>query len=523
MDQGEHKPVYAKVNYHVFGIAAIACFLFFIPLILMQNAAQGVINQIMYVITHTTDWFFQVVVFGCLVFLAWLAFSRYGKVKLGGPDDKPEFSTFTWVAMMFCGGTGAGIVYWSTVEPIYYLQSPPFWIEPFSPQAAQYALSYGIFHWGFSAWATFALPAVVFAYIYYVRKRPVLTVSYACRGVIGNLADGWLGKLIDAIVVIGLVGGMATALGFIVPMLSTISADYLGIDETLIFKMLVLLAITAVYSWSAYHGLKGGIAKLADFNMYLMFVLLAFVFLVGPTSFMLSLFADNIGVLIHDFVRMSFYTDPITKSGFPQSWTVFYWAWWIAWSMYIGLFGARISKGRTIRAVIFNMLFSTTAACMLFYLIFGGYQVDAILNQGLPVSDILTNQGGPAVVSWFLNALPLKAAVIPFFVFVMVIATATGTDAASFTLANMTCVEVKDGVEPPRWTRLFWAGMICLASAAILLVGGMDVIQLSSVLTAVPILPVMVILAISLVKWLREDFGDIQPLTLDKYSEDHNK
>lgn len=513
----QQKTVYAKVDLHVFWIATIACVLFFGPLILLQDSAQDTVNQAMYILTHSTDWFFEVVVFGCLVFLTWLAFSRYGSVKLGGPDDKPEFSTFTWIAMMFCGGTGAGIVYWSLVEPIYYLQYPPFWIEAFSPQAAQYALAYGIFHWGFSAWSTFALPAVVFAYMYYVRKTPVLNVSYACRGVLGKAADGWLGKLIDAIVVIGLVGGMATALGFIVPMLSKISADYLGVAETTGFKVLVLLAISVVYGWSAYNGLKGGIAKLADYNMYLMFILLAFVFFVGPTIFALSLFCDNIGVLLHDFLRMSFYTDPITKSGFPQDWTVFYWAWWIAWAMYVGLFGARISKGRTIRAVIANMLFSTTAACMLFYLIFGGYQVDAIMNHGAKIAEILSEQGGPAVVSWFLNGLPFKIVVIPYFVFVMVIATATGTDAASYTLANMTCHEIEEGMEPPRWNRLFWAGMICVASVALLLVGGMSVVQLSSVLTAVPILPVMIILAISLVKWLREDFGYGMPLTTDKY------
>jgi len=513
----EH-PIYAKVDHRVFWIATIACLAFFGPLILLRDAAQGSINQAMYVLTHSTDWFFEIIVFGCLVFLAWLAFSRYGSVKLGGPDDQPEFSTFTWIAMMFCGGTGAGIVYWSLVEPIYYLQYPPFWLEPFSPQAAQYALAYGIFHWGFSAWATFALPAVVFGYMYFVRKQPVLNVSSACRGVIGYLADGWLGKLIDAIVVIGLVGGMATALGFIVPMLSKITADYFGVVETVGFKLLVLIAISVVYGWSAYNGLKGGIARLADYNMYLMFILLAFVFLVGPTLFTLTLFCDNIGVLLRDFVRMSFYTDPISKSGFPQDWTVFYWAWWIAWAMYVGLFGARISKGRTIRAVIANMLFSTTAACMLFYLIFGGAQVDAIMNRGIDVAGILSQQGGPAVVSWFLNSLPMKAVVIPYFVFVMVIATATGTDAASYTLANMTCVDIREGMEPPRWNRLFWAGMICVASVALLLVGGMSVVQLSSVLTAVPVLPVMVILAISLVRWLREDFGYEQPMVTDKYS-----
>lgn len=519
MENGRQKPIYAKVNYRVFWIATVACLAFFGPLIVLQDSAADIVNKAMHVLTHSTDWFFQFIVFGCLVFLIWLACSRYGSIKLGGPDDKPDFSTFTWVAMMFCGGTGAGIVYWSLVEPIYYLQYPPFWIEAFSPQAAQYALSYGIFHWGFSAWATFALPAVAFAYMYYVRKKQVLTVSYACRGVLGKHADGWVGKLIDAIVVIGLVGGMATALGFIVPMLSKISADYLGMEETTGFKLLVLVVISLVYSWSCYNGLKGGIAKLADFNMYLMFILLAFVFLVGPTIFMLSLFGDNFGVLLHDFVRMSFYTDPITKSGFPQDWTVFYWAWWIAWAMYVGLFGAKISKGRTIRALIANMILTTTAASILFYIVLGGYQVDAIMNQGAKIADILANEGGPAVVSWFLNSLPFNAVVIPYFVFVMVVATATGTDAASYTLANMTCHEIRDGVEPPRWNRLFWAGMICLASIALILVGGMQVVQLSSVLTAVPILPVMVILAVSLVKWLREDFGYIKPLVIEKYEE----
>ncbi|ATW26129.1 BCCT family transporter [Candidatus Formimonas warabiya] len=520
MDNGKPKPVYARVNKTVFVWSALACLIFYGPMVVFQEGAQNLVNKSMSVITHSTDWMWEFVVFGCLVFLAWLALGRYGKVKLGRPEDKPDFSVFTWVAMMFCGGTGGGLVYWSLNEPIYYLQYPPFWLEPFSPQSAQYALAYGIFHWGFSAWATFAVAAVAFAYMYYVRRRPYLYPSYACRGILGSVVDGWVGKLIDAVVVIGLVGGMATALGFIVPMISKVSADFFGIPETTGFKVLICFVMALVYGWSCYNGLKGGIARLADFNMYLTFILLAFVLLVGPTVFMLSLFCDNFGVLLHDFVRMSFYTDPVTKSGFPQDWTVFYWAWWLAWAMYVGLFAARISKGRTIRALILNMIFSSTLACMLFYLIFGGYQVDAILNHGSQVAQVLQDQGGPAVVSFFLNSLPLKWLVIPFFIAVMVISTATGTDAASFTLANMTCHEIRDGVEPPKWIRLFWAAMLFFASTALLLVGGMDVVQLSSVLTAVPVLPLLVILAISTVKWLREDFGYDPYLTTDKYMDE---
>lgn len=522
MASKDEKPIYARVNRPVFFMSVLVCLLFYGPMMIFQEAAQGPVDKAMNFITFSTDWLWEFVIFGCLIFLAWLAFGRYGRVKLGGPDDKPEFSLFTWVAMMFCGGSGAGLVYWALIEPVFYLQGPPFWLEPFSAQAAQFSLAYGIFHWGFSAWATFAVPAVAFAYMYYVRKKPYLYPSYACRGVIGKAADGPIGKLIDAIIIVGMVGGMATSLGFVIPMLSKISADYFGIAETMGFKIIVCVLFSCIYTWSCYKGLKGGIAKLADMNMYLTFIILGFVLIVGPTTFMFSLFADNIGVLLQNFVRMSFYTDPITKSGFPQGWTVFYWAWWLAWAIYVGLFAARISKGRTIRALIGNMVFTATAGCMLFYLVFGSYQVDAIMNHGADLAKILAEEGGPAVISWFLNSLPFSSIVIPFFIFVMAISQATGVDAASFTMANMACYEVRDGVEPPKWIRLCWAGILFLATVALLLVGGMQVVQLSSVLTAVPVLFLLVILAISTVKWLREDFGYEKPLTTNKYDSEED-
>ena len=519
MVKGESKPLFAKVNKQVFIWSALACLIFYGPMVVFQDGAQSIIDKGMHLITYTTDWVWEVVVLGCLIFLAWLALGRYGRVKLGDADDKPEFSTFTWVAMMFCGGTGGAIVFWSINEPIYYLQSPPFWLEPFSDEAAQFSLAYGFLHWGFSAWATFAVPAVAFAYMYYVRKQPYLYPSAACRGVLGKWVDRWPGKLIDAMVVVGMVGGMATALGFIVPMISKVTSDYFGFADSVIFKVMVCLVLALVYGWSCYKGLKSGIAKLADLNMYLSFILILFIIVVGPTAFMFSLFTDNLGVYVQNFFRMSLYTDPVTQSGFPQAWTVFYWAWWLAWAMYVGLFAARISKGRTIRGLIINMIFSATACCMLFFMVYGGFQVDAIMNKGVDLGSILSNEGGAAVVSYFLNSLPLKSVVIPLFVVIMVISTATGTDAASFTLANMTCSEVKDGVEPPKWSRIFWAAMLFFSSTGLLLVGGMNVVQLSSVLTAIPVLFILVILAISTVKWLREDFGSEPLLTTNKYKD----
>ncbi|MDA8228532.1 MAG: BCCT family transporter [Desulfitobacterium hafniense] len=504
----KQQPGYAKINLGVFWGSAIVCLLFYLPMVIFQKQAQAIIDKLMFVITHSTDWLWEIVVFGALIFSMWLALGPYGRVKLGAPDDKPEFKTFTWIAMMFCGGSGAGLVYWAFIEPIFYLQAPPFWMQPFSAQAAQWSLSYGIFHWGFSAWATFAVPAVAFSYMFYVRKKPYLYPSYACRGVLGNLVDGWVGRVIDAVVIIGMVGGMATSLGFVIPMLSKLTGDYFGLADTILLKVIVAVLFSCIYGYSCYKGLYSGIAKLADYNMYLTFVLLGFVLLAGPTFFMFSLFFDNVGMLLQNFIRMSLYTDPITKSGFPQDWTVFYWAWWLAWAIYVALFATRISKGRTIRELVFNMVFSATAGCALMYLVFGGYNVDQLLNKGVDLAKILKESGGPAVISQVLSSLPFGAIVVPFFIIVMAISQATGVDAASYTMANMSCVEIREGQEPPKWSRIFWSFIIFFATVGLLLVGGMKVVQLSSVLTSVPVLFLLVILAISTLKWLKEDFGN---------------
>lgn len=499
---------YAKINQPVFWWSALICVIFYAPMVVFQSEAKGIIDKLMFVITHSTDWLWESVAFGALVFSFWLAFSRFGNIKLGDRDEKPEFSTFTWIAMMFCGASGAGLVYWAMVEPIFYLQGPPFGIKPMSPESTSWALAYGIFHWGLSAWGTFAIPTVAFAYMFYVRKRPYLYPSYACRGLLGDRVDGWIGKTIDVMVIIGMVGGCATALGVVVPMISKITADYLGMPNSTPVQLGCALAFAALYGYSCYQGLYSGIAKMADYNTYLTFVILAFIAIVGPTAFMFSLFSENIGMMLQNFLRMSFYTDPVAKGGFPQDWTVFYWAWWFAWAMYVGLFFTRISKGRTIRELIINMIVTCTAGSAIFYLVLGSYSVDLIMNQGVNLGAILKESGGPGVISAVLNTLPFSSIVIPIFIVVMLISQATGTDAMAYTLAAMACFEIKDQEEPPKWSRIFWAAMLLLSTVALLLVGGMKVVQLSSVLTSVPVLFITIILALSLYKWLQEDFGE---------------
>lgn len=502
------KNKYAKINPAVLWGGVAICVLFYAPMIIYREELRDLAAKTLTTLTYSFDWLWLIFAFSCLIFVFWLAFGKYGNVKLGGPDDEPEFSRFAWLSMLFTGGVGAGLVYWSMAEPMFYLKFPPFWGEAFSAQAAQFSIAYGIFHWGVLAWGIFAPGAIAFSYMVYVRKKPYYYPSYACRGVLGKKADGWLGSLINVFVIVGLVGGLGTTLGIVVPMISEVTAHMLGVENNLTVTFGVAVVLAAIYTWSAYSGLYGGIQKLSELNSYLCFGLLAFVFLVGPTLWLLSFYVDSIGVLLNNFLRMCLSTDPISKSGFPQDWTVFYWAWWVAWAIYFGLFIARISKGRTIRDVVVNMVFTTTLGCSIFFLVFGGYAVDLQLNQGVALDVVLAESGGGAMIVEVLKTLPLTKIVIPFFLLVMLIFQATTIDSNAYIIAMIACKEIRNVEQPPRWTRLFWGVFVTIVGIAIIMVGGLQVVQLSSVLTSVPIVFIILLLMMSLVKWLKEDFGE---------------
>jgi BCCT family betaine/carnitine transporter len=342
----------------------------------------------------------------------------------------------------------------------------------------------------------------------YVRKKPYFYPSYACRGILGDVVDGWVGKAINIFIIVGLVGGLGTTMGVVVPMLSEVIAHMLGLENTIYVKSGTLILLAVIFGYSAYSGIYAGIKKLSEINSWLCFALLGFILLAGSTLWMLSFYVDSIGMLIQNFFRMSLNTDPIGKSGFPQDWTVFYWAWWVAWAIYFGLFIARISKGRTIKDVIINMTFTTTLGCSLFFMVFGGYVVDLQLNKGMELDAILASAGGGKMIVAVLETLPLSGLIIPFFVLVMLIFQATTIDSNAYTIAMISCDEIKYTQEPPRWIRLFWCILLCVIGIAIMMVGGLQIVQLSSVATSVPIVFILVILMLSVMKWLKEDFGD---------------
>ncbi|MBC2721670.1 BCCT family transporter [Desulfosporosinus sp.] len=496
-----------QLDHKVFWPAFIVIFGISLAIITNREAGTEIVNAALAWATYKLDWLFQTGTFLVFVFLMWVAFGRYGNVKLGGPDDKPEFSTITWIGMLFCAGVGSSLIYWSVAEPLYYLQGPPFGIAVGSPEAAQWAITYGMFHWGFSAWALYAIPALPIAYAYYVRKDTILRASTACRPILGNKIDGWLGKVIDILVMFGIVGGFGTSLGLGVPLLAEAASSLFGLQQSMGLNMAILAIWTLIFGFSVYTGLYKGIKVLSNINVYLALAMLVLILLAGPTVFILSVFTDSIGVLFNNFFRMSFYTDPIAKSGFPQSWTVFYWAWWVALAPYMGLFVARISKGRTLKQLIVAELLWGTLGCWAFFGVVGGYTLHLEFNKILPLSTLLSESGGPATIIAVLNTLPMPQVVLVLFLLLEFVFLATCLDSSAYVCASMATKNLAENEQPARWNRIVWALALAAVGVAILSLGGLSAIQTSSVVAAVPLILVLVILTMSFMKMLREDHG----------------
>ncbi|WNS74838.1 BCCT family transporter [Bacillus sp. DTU_2020_1000418_1_SI_GHA_SEK_038] len=493
-----------RIDPMVFWTSLVVIFGATVMLVLNRKVAEPYLDSLMSSITYKMDWSFQFLTIGLFILLIWLAFSRYGKIKLG--EGKPEFSNFSWGAMLFTAGMGTSIMYWSMMEPVYYFMGPPFGIEPESSEAAEWAVTYGLFHWGISAWALYAFPTVVIAYSYFVKKTPSLKMSVALSGALGKYANGWLAKLIDVLVIWSLVGGLGTSLGLGVPMMSSVVGEIFGIQESLGLNIVIVICITIIYSASAYLGLHKGIKRLADINVYMALALAIFVFLVGPTLFILSYFSNSFGLMLQNFLFMSFHTDPINKSGFPQGWTVFYWAWFAATAPFLGLFVAKISKGRTIRELITHVLLWGSIGGWIYFMVFGGYTMNLQLNDILPVKDILNEKGGPAAVVEILKSLPLSAIVLPFFLVLGIIFLSTSLDSATYIIAAIATKELRDDQDPARWHRMVWGAMLAVIAVSLMLIGGLRVIQTSAVIVSVPIFIIYLLLIVSLLRWLKKDF-----------------
>ena len=506
-----------KIDKQIFWVALIVIGALVLPLVIWPEQGQEKLGALLSIVTGNLGWAFLWFTIGTFFILAYLAMGRWGNIRFGGPDARPEFSLPSWIAMLFCAGIGASVMYWGTIEWAYYYKGPPFGIEPKTPEAAEWAAMYGMFHWGFTAWAVYAIPTLPLAYLLWNRKRSVLRLSAACAPVIGEKASrGWPGKFIDVLFMFGLIGGIGTSMGLGTPMLSAGIAELFGVERNFTLDVIVVVIWAMIFGASVYSGLEKGIKRLSDLNLILIVIILGFTFLFGPTVFMLSTFTNSVGLLASNFVQMSFWTDPVAKGGFPEGWTIFYWAWWIAYAPFMGLFVARISYGRTIRQLIVAEVVGGSFGCWIFFAILGNTSMYFDINNIVPISQILTDKGGAeAVVATVVGIgeqsgiAILGPVLLIVFVILAFIFGATTLDSSAFTLATVATEEQEDATtEPARWHRLFWAIVLAGVSLALMYLGGLKPLQTASIVVALPLMIVLVIMTISFFRWLEEDYPE---------------
>ncbi|MDD7911592.1 MULTISPECIES: BCCT family transporter [Pseudovibrio] len=450
------------------------------------------------------------IVFGSVIFLAALALSKYGSIRLG--EGAPEYSTYAWVSMMICAGLGSATVYWAFTEWAYYFNAPPLGVATETTQAYELGTAYNLFHWGFSAWAAYCIVSLPVAYHFHVRKNPGLSLSAVCTAIRGDkpITPLWrfISRVVDVIFIFTIFGALSITLGVSVPMVSEILSSLIGIEPTFNVNLVLILIISAFFSLSSYVGIQKGMARISSMNTYLAIGFCLAVFLVGPTMFIAKSTVNGVGIMIQDFVRMSLYTDPVENSGFPEGWTVFYWLYWITYTPFVSIFVTKVSKGRSIRGVVLNMLISGSAGCFFFFGILGGLSQSMDISGLVDVSGMVAAGEGNQAIVQVMNALPFSAAFIILFSLVSVLFLATTLDSAAFTMAATSTKGLREGEEPSPMLRLFWCVMLAAVPLAMMFIEApLNTIKTCAIVTSIPLLFIIGYMVQGFIRWMHQDYG----------------
>jgi glycine betaine transporter len=440
-------------------------------------------------------WFYLLSATGFLIFSVSLIFSKYGHIKLGKDDDEPEYRISTWFAMLFSAGMGIGLVFWGVAEPMFHYYGPPVG-ESETASAARTALRYSFFHWGLHPWAIYAVVALALAYFKFRKGAPGV-ISQILRPLFGNKVDAKTGVLIDSIAVYATIFGVATSLGLgAIQISGGLSHLIPAIPNNITTQLIIIVIVTVLFMLSAQTGLNKGIKLLSNLNVFLAVVLMLFLLFMGPTNFIMDVFTMTIGNYFQNLPSMSFKLSPFEQNNWSQSWTIFYWAWWISWAPFVGTFIARISKGRTIREFMIGVLAVPTIFSGLWFSVFGGSALYLERFANSQIMNIINESGMETALFYLLEHFPLGAFMSGLAIFLICTFFVTSADSATFVLAMQT---TNGSLNPPNSVKFIW-GVIQSATAAILLwTGGLQALQTASIITAFPFVIIMILMVYSLI------------------------
>lgn len=475
-----------------------------IATLLAGEAAGDVFDAIRAAVTDQASWLFVAAVNIFIGFSLWLAFSKYGAIRLGGERARPEFSTPAWGAMLFSAGMGIGLMFYAVAEPMWHLLYPPH-AEPGSIASIRDAMGVTFLHWGLHAWAIYAVVALALAFFAFNRGLP-LSFRSVFHPLLGDRIEGWPGDVIDILAVLATLFGLATSLGLGAAQAGAGMEFVFGLSNSVGLQIIIIICVTAIATLSVVLGIDRGVKVLSQFNIGLAALFLLFIIIAGPTLYILGAFIQNIGHYIQNFPTYSFWTQTYEEGTFMSTWTVFYWAWWVSWSPYVGMFIARISKGRTIKEFILGVLIVPTLFTFLWMSGFGGSALYLELNEIAPIASaveidqttslfLVLNQFPFSLVTSFLAII----LVLSFFV--------TSSDSGSLVIDGLTS---GGKLKTPASQRVFWASIEGVIAAVLLLGGGLNALQAGAISTGLPFVIVLLLMCYSLQRGLNREYTEIQ-------------
>ncbi|MFG0214520.1 BCCT family transporter [Brevibacillus porteri] len=463
---------------------------------LFASAASHVLK----VTTTNFGWFYLIVTFGFLIFCIFLAFSRYGQIPLGSDDDEPEYSLPTWFAMLFSAGMGIGLVFWGVAEPISHYFSPPAGVTGQTTEAAQTALRYAFFHWGLHPWGIYALIALTLAYFQF-RKGAKGLISSTFGPLLGERIHGPLGKGIDILAVIATAFGVATSLGLGTLQINGGLSHLFGLPSNTTVQIVIISVITVLFLLSATTGLDRGIKYLSNTNLVLALLLLLLTLVLGPTSFIFDAFTSTLGSYLNNLISMSLRLTPFTQGTWVANWTLFYWSWWIAWAPFVGMFIARVSKGRTIKEFVICVMLVPSLLSFIWFSVFGGTALHLEIFDQAPIGAAVQRDISTALFL-ALEQLPMGYILAVVAVLLIITFFITSADSAIFVLGMLS----SDGnLDPSNRVKITWGILQSAIAIVLLLSGGLEGLQTASIVAALPFTVIMVLMCFSLVMALQEE------------------
>jgi choline/glycine/proline betaine transport protein len=490
---------YFEIHKPVFWPSVVLILAMIITTLLTGERANAMFETVQAFISNNTGWFFTLSVNAFLIFSIVIAFSRFGSIRLGGANAKPEFSTMAWFAMLFSAGMGIGIMFWSVAEPIYHFLSPPM-AEGETVEAARQAMSLTYMHWGFHAWGIYAVVALSLAFFAFNRGLP-LSFRSVFYPILGDRIEGWIGDVVDIMAVLATLFGLATSLGLGVKQVSAGLNHLFATPDTIWLQVGLIVGITLVATLSVILGIDKGVRVLSEANIRIAIIFLIFMLFVGPTIYIMSSFVQNIGHYANNILAYSFWNESYEGSTWQNSWTVFYWAWWVSWSPYVGMFIARISKGRTVKEFILGVLIAPSIVTFLWLSAFGGSAI-SLEMQGIGNVGAAVQENVATALFFFLEQFPLGFFTSIIAIILVMSFFVTSSDSGSLVIDSLTS---GGKLEAPVGQRIFWAQTEGAVAAVLLLGGGLNALQTASITAGLPFLFILLLMCYSLYQGLQEE------------------